>query len=66
VHPTMLRVSAGRYRQVLQLRFDDDLGFAEIGTMLGMSAEAARKRGGRALADLRDLLLAAGISDEGI
>jgi RNA polymerase sigma-70 factor (subfamily 1) len=54
------------YREVLRLRFDDGLRFAEVGKTLEISTEAARKRAERALETMRDLLLAAGITDEGI
>ncbi len=54
-----------RYQQVLRLHFDENLGFAEIGSTLGMSAEAARKKGERAMLVLGDLLRENGMSGEG-
>jgi RNA polymerase sigma-70 factor (ECF subfamily) len=52
------------YRQVLRLRFDDDLGFQEIGAKLGVTAEAARKLRTRALRALSKLLRAHRIIDD--
>jgi RNA polymerase sigma-70 factor (ECF subfamily) len=37
------------YRQVLRLRYDDDMTFAAIGAVMGCSEEAARKLWARAL-----------------
>jgi RNA polymerase sigma-70 factor (ECF subfamily) len=37
------------YRQVLRLRYDDDMPFAAIGAVMGCSAEAARKLWARAV-----------------
>ena len=44
------------YRQVIELRYDEGLGFAEIGARLGSSKEAARKRCERALEALKDVV----------
>jgi RNA polymerase sigma factor (sigma-70 family) len=46
-------------RVVLDLRFVEELPFAVIGTILGISEVAATSRYRRALARLRDLLPAA-------
>ena len=43
-------------RQVLELRFDQELTFAEIGRVMGISRFAARRRLDGALAALRELL----------
>jgi RNA polymerase sigma-70 factor (ECF subfamily) len=44
------------YRRVLRLRFDDELGFEEIGAELGISAAAARKMRLRALRAVAELM----------
>jgi RNA polymerase sigma-70 factor (ECF subfamily) len=46
-------------REILALRYFDDLNFAQIGAILGLSRNAATKRGLRALVELRDLIPAA-------
>lgn len=43
-------------REVLELRFDQELTFAEIGRVMGISRFAARRRLDGALAALRELL----------
>lgn len=43
-------------REVLELRFDQELAFAEIGRVMGISRFAARRRLDGALAALRELL----------
>jgi DNA-directed RNA polymerase specialized sigma24 family protein len=49
------------YRCALRLRFDDHLGYAEIGAALGRSAEAARKMIARAVHATLDRLRVSGI-----
>jgi RNA polymerase sigma-70 factor (ECF subfamily) len=44
------------YRRAIQLRYDDDRSFAEIGEALGCSAEAARKLWARAIDQLQKAL----------
>jgi RNA polymerase sigma-70 factor (ECF subfamily) len=46
-------------REILALRYFDGLNFAQIGAILGLSQNAATKRGLRALVELRDLIPAA-------
>jgi RNA polymerase sigma-70 factor (ECF subfamily) len=46
-------------REILALRYFDGLNFAQIGAILGMSQNAATKRGLRAMLKLRDLIPAA-------
>jgi RNA polymerase sigma-70 factor (ECF subfamily) len=46
-YQSALKLVAGRYAEVLRLRTDENLSFSEIGTYLGCSAEAARKRWAR-------------------
>jgi RNA polymerase sigma-70 factor (ECF subfamily) len=46
-------------REILALRYFDGLSFAQIGAILGLSRNAATKRGLRALVELRDLIPAA-------
>jgi RNA polymerase sigma-70 factor (ECF subfamily) len=46
-------------REILALRYFDGLNFAQIGAILGLSRNAATKRGLRALIELRDLIPAA-------
>jgi RNA polymerase sigma-70 factor (ECF subfamily) len=43
-------------REILALRYFDGLNFAQIGAILGLSQNAATKRGLRALVKLRDLI----------
>jgi RNA polymerase sigma-70 factor (ECF subfamily) len=47
------------YQEVLRLRYDQDLGFAEIGQALNCSSEAARKLWARAIHQLEQNLDAA-------
>lgn len=51
------------YRQVLRLRYHDDLTFRQIGATLGVSPEAARKLRDRALLALADRLHAGIVSE---
>jgi RNA polymerase sigma-70 factor (ECF subfamily) len=53
------------YRQVLKLRFADDRGFAEIGSLLGISPAAARKMRSRAVQAIAALMQTYGIIEEG-
>jgi RNA polymerase sigma-70 factor (ECF subfamily) len=46
-------------REILALRYFENLNFAQIGAILGLSQNAATKRGLRALVELRDLIPAA-------
>ena len=46
-------------REILALRYFDNLNFAQIGLILGMSQNAATKRALRAMVELRDLIPAA-------
>jgi RNA polymerase sigma-70 factor (ECF subfamily) len=48
-------------REILLLRHVDDLPFDEAACLLGITAAAARKRFGRALIRMRELLAAAGL-----
>ena len=43
-------------REILALRYFDGLSFAQIGAILGLSRNAATKRGLRAMVELRDLI----------
>ena len=43
-------------REILALRYFDGLNFAQIGAILGLSQNAATKRGLRAMVELRDLI----------
>ena len=43
-------------REILALRYFDGLNFAQIGAILGLSRNAATKRGLRAMVELRDLI----------
>jgi RNA polymerase sigma-70 factor (ECF subfamily) len=51
-------------RQLLLMRHADELPYREIGCILGLEEAAARKRYGRALLRLRQLLLDAGLLEE--
>ena len=55
INAAMSRLSA-EYRQVLQLRNWQDLGFAEIGEAMGRSEDAARKLWARAVLKLKQEL----------
>ena len=46
-------------REILALRYFENLSFAQIGTILGISQNAATKRALRAMVELRDLIPAA-------
>jgi RNA polymerase sigma-70 factor (ECF subfamily) len=46
-------------REILALRYFDNLSFVQIGSILGLSQNAVTKRGLRALVKLRDLIPAA-------
>jgi hypothetical protein len=56
---------APRDRETLQLRFFEDRGYVEIGALLGVSEDGARKRVDRALEKLRGLLVRRGIHSTG-
>ena len=43
-------------REILAFRYFDDLNFAQIGSILGLSQNAATKRALRAMVELRDLI----------
>ncbi len=43
-------------REILALRYFEGLNFAQIGTILGLSQNAATKRALRAMVELRDLI----------
>ncbi len=53
-----LSVLEPRERLIVQLRFEEALTFKEIGTLLGISARAARSAGDRAIGALRKRLAA--------
>jgi RNA polymerase sigma-70 factor (ECF subfamily) len=55
---------AEEYREVVCLRVEDDLSFAEIGEVLGASEGACRVRFHRAREMLREQLTTAGAADE--
>jgi RNA polymerase sigma-70 factor (ECF subfamily) len=58
VHAALRRLDATD-REILALRYFDGLNFAQIGAILGLTQNAATKRGLRALVELRDLIPAA-------
>ncbi len=60
----LLEVVSPEDRQVLVLRFVEGMSFAEIAAALDCSQEAAKKRGQRALARLREAKRAADTQDE--
>lgn len=55
VHSALERLDATD-REILALRYFDGLNFAQIGAILGLSQNAATKRGLRAMVELRDLI----------
>lgn len=61
IDQAMSRLAASD-RQVLTLRYFQDMSLAEVGRQMRISEEAARKRATRALAGLRKLLSAKGVT----
>jgi RNA polymerase sigma-70 factor (ECF subfamily) len=54
------------YRQILQMRFEDERGFEEISAALGISPQAALKMRRRAVEAVADMMRTYGVIDAGI